>query len=407
MPVSNISDFYPPLLHPLLVRLCQSISPLAGYMRYHMKLEVDQVSLDKLRALRDHRLLLLSNHPTFHDWIAIFLLSAQVGELFHYLAAYERFKGFAGWFLQHMGAYSIRRGLGDRPSVAQTIELLMQPQIRLVIFPEGGCSFQNDTVMPFRAGAVQLALQAMNRLVRQGEPIPDLYAVPVSLKYRYTGDMTVVIQETLSRLEKALKLHSSEATLYERLEKVADQVLFILARGYGLDADKMLQLSRNDRIHQIKEHVLKTCEEKLDITPAPNELLRERVYKIQNTLESRADAFAADFWTYDAIYKATARLLNFDAIYDGYVASNPTSERFLDTLTRLERAVFDIDQPPPKGFRKVVIRVGDPVNLKDYFEQYQRDRSGTVEQLVQQLRQAVQQNLDCLNQSFQVKQVNI
>jgi hypothetical protein len=372
-----------------------------------MKLEVDQQSVDKIKALQNHRLLLLPNHPTFQDWIAIFLLSARVGELFHYLAAYERFKGLGGWFLQNMGAYSIRRGLGDRPSVAQTLDLLMQPQCRLVIFPEGGCSFQNDTVMPFRVGAVQLALQSMNRLVRQGEAVPDVYAVPISLKYRYTGDMTFVIQDTLARLEKKLKLHSTGATAYERLEKVADQVLFVLARGYGLDTNEMMRLSRNERINRIKDHVLNTCEEKLDITPAPSDLLRERVYKIQLTLESRAESFAADFWTYDAIYKATSRLLNFDAIYDGYVASDPTPERFLDTLTRLERAVFEIDQPLPKGFRNVIIRVGDPVNLKDYFAAYQSDRSSTVTTLTRQLQHAVQTNLDHLNQSISADRVSI
>lgn len=83
----------------------------------------------------------------------MFLLSARLGEVFHYLVAHEAFQGLQGRLLTtRLGAYSIRRGLGDRRSVAQTLELLMQPACRLVVFPEGGCSFQNDTVMPFRGG---------------------------------------------------------------------------------------------------------------------------------------------------------------------------------------------------------------------------------------------------------------
>ena len=90
-------------------------------------------------------------------------------------------------------------------------------------------------------------------------------------------------------------------------------------------------------------------------------------------------------------------MLNFDAIYDGYVAANPTQERFLDTLTRLEREVFDIDKPPPKGYRQARVKVGELVNLKDFFADYQRDRAGTVNAVMLKIQQAVQNNLDLLN----------
>ncbi|MDX2213672.1 MAG: 1-acyl-sn-glycerol-3-phosphate acyltransferase [Oculatellaceae cyanobacterium bins.114] len=385
-------EFYPPQLNLPLVRGCQLFSPLIGHIHYNMRLEVQPDCLRQLLALRDHRVLLLPNHPTFQDWISMFLLSDRLGEAFHYLAAYERFHGLGGWFLQQMGAYSIRRGLGDRSSVMQTLELFMQPRCRLVIFPEGGCSFQNDTVMPFRVGAVQVALQAMTRLVKQGEPVPDLYVVPISLKYRYVGDMTPIIHNTLLRLEKTLNL-SSEGDFYARLERIADRVLLTMEQDYQLRVGVDESLSRGDRILRIKDHVLQRCEQTLQITPAPKDLLRERVYRIQHTLEAHAEHLPEDGWTYESLNQATARLLNFDAIYDGYVAANPTSERFLDTLIRLERAVFKIDQPIPKGYRRVLMHVGDPVNLKTYFEQYQSDRPTTITTLVEHLRQTVQNNL--------------
>jgi len=389
-----MSEFYPPKLNPVFVRLCQSVVPLVGYWQYRMTLEVSNASLEKIAALQDHRMLLLCNHPTYHDWIAVFLLSARLGEVFHYLAAIERFKGSEGRFLQTLGAYSIRRGLADRSSVAQTLELLMQPQCRLVIFPEGGCSFQNDTVMPFRAGAVQMAFQAMSKLVKRGEPLPDLYTVPVTLKYRYTGDMNRVIDETLSRLEKALQISEKSSNFYDRLRAVAERVLVGFEQDYGLKTPEITIFPWNDRIQRLKTQVLQECEQKLGMTAAPGEPMRERVYRIQHLLESREESVRDDFWTDEAIHKATARLLNFDAIYDGYVAADPTPERFLETLIRLEREVFGIGQPPPKGDRKVIIRVGEPVNLKDYFERYQQNRSETVNTLVAQVRQDMQSLLD-------------
>jgi hypothetical protein len=366
-----------------------------------MNVVVQPDSLDRLRRLEQERVLLLPNHPTFHDWIAIFWLSAQVGQAYHYMAAYERFKTNA-WFLQGLGAYSIRRGLGDRSSVTQTIELLQQPGAHLVIFPEGGCSFQNDTVMPFRGGAVQVALQAMSRIVKQGSPVPDLYAVPISLKYRYTGNMNEAIHTTLARLEQALRIDTPSSMnpdrFYTRLRRVAEWVLVSFEMAYGLHTSEMVAKTWNERIPIIKQHLLESCERELDITPPANQPLRERVYKIQYVLEARAESLLGGdrLWSYESMHKAAERLLNFDAIYDGYVAEVPTAERFLDTLVRLERAVFSIGQPVPKGHRQVLIHVGEPVNLRDYFDHYMGDRTTTVDRLITELRQQVQTNLDQL-----------
>lgn len=394
-----MSEFHPPRLNSTLVHLCQNAAPFLGRWHYRMTLEIHPTCLEKLATLREQRLLLLANHPTFHDGMALFLLSARLGETFHYLVAYEAFKGLQGPLLQRIGAYSVRRGLGDRRSIAQTLELLTQPACRLVIFPEGGCSFQNDTVMPFRVGAIHLALQAMSKLVKRSEPRPDLYVVPISLKYHYTGNMTQVINDTLSRLEQTLQVPAA-SDFYQRLRAVAEQVLVNLEQDYGLYSAETAQMDWNQRILYIKTFLLQHCEQTLAITSAPSEPARERVYKIQHVLESRAKALdqeTKDLWTYESIYKATIRLLNFDAIYDGYVMADPTPERFLDTLTRLEREVFGINQPSPKGDRIVLLRIGEPVNLKHHFERYQQDRSGTVSDLTQQIQQTVQKNLDILN----------
>ena len=153
----------------------------------------------------------------------------------------------------------------------------------------------------------------------------------------------------------------------------------------------------NQRISSLKICVLESCEQKLEITPAVNTPARERVYKIQYVLESRAEELPSEGdWTYESIYKATIRLLNFDAIYDGYVAAAPTPERFMDTLTRLEKEVFSIDAPPPKANRQAILRIGEPVNLKEYFEAYKQNRASTVEMLTQQIQQTVQKNLDSI-----------
>lgn len=395
-PKQKVAEFYPPRLNRIFVRILQTIAPPLVRWRFQLDVEISQDCLEKLENLRDQRLLLLPNHSNFDDPASMFLLSGRLGEAFNYLAAFEGFKGLQGCFLQQVGVYSIRRGVADRASIAQTLELLSQPKCHLVIFPEGGWSFQNDTVMPFRVGAVQIALQAIAKLVKRGSTPPDFYVVPISIKYRYTQDMNPAIDAILSRLEQALQVKKA-SSLYERLRVVAEQVLINCEQEYGVYTPENAQEPWNQRISNLKAFVLHSCEEKLAISSSPKELNRERVYKIEYVLQSKAETLEADdFWNASSIQKAAKRLLNFDAIYDGYVAAAPTPERFLDTLTRLEREVFDIDQPPPKGHKIAAICIGDPVNLKDYFQDYQEDRSGTVNYLVEKVQQAVQSNLDRL-----------
>lgn len=345
-----------------------------------------------LRSLRGERVVLLPNHPTFDDPIVMFMLGAKASELLHFLAADGTFKGMQGKIIQRLGAYSIRRGVGDRASIAHTLALLQQPHTRLVIFAEGGCSFQNDTVMPFRSGAVQMPFQAIARIAkRTGEVPPNCYVIPVSLKYRYVRPMEAVIEQTLTQLEQQLAIAPETGALYPRLRVVGEAVLRRIEQEYQVTA---AGADLNQRIQHIRQLILTICEQKLAIAPNENLPVRERVYKILFLIEAEDEPAPG----HDAIYRDVLRLLNFDALYDGYVAEIPTPERFLDTLTRLEREVFAIDQPKAKSHRRAYIKLGEPVNLADHWSDYHRDRTATVDGLTQTLQATVQTNLALLDQ---------
>lgn len=435
--------FYPPKQLPLMARLVQSISYPLAQVLYKFRIQVSEESVGKVRAVDNARLVFVCNHPTLEDGMALFVLSARLGKLFHYIVAYESFKGILGWFIQRLGCYSIRRGLGDRASISQTLALLKEPRCRLVIFPEGGCSYQNDTIMSFRPGAIQLPMSVLGQLAKKAkspEQIPDFYVVPLSLKYRYGSPMRRVIDDTLTRLETALTLADPAGELtgalegqsgmpsddtfdeYFRLRRVAHAVIVRIeteARENGMMPDKEAAdeaadelanselLSWNARIERLRQAFIHKCESALNIEPNLNLPIRERVYKVQSLLEempadggavpsasAEANSVTLNTLSREELYWDAVRLLNFDAIYDGYVAESPTSERFLDTLTRLEREVFHLEHAQPKAPRKACFYIGDPINLKAYLADYQRDRSGTIATLSQSLRQVMQDNLD-------------
>jgi 1-acyl-sn-glycerol-3-phosphate acyltransferase len=397
------AQFLPPQQNPLLARLIQNIVYFVVYWIYKIRLVIDDRELAQLQAIAKQRVLYLPNHSNLDDGLVIFLFSARLGQLFHYVVAYEAFQGIIGKLLQIVGAYSIRRGVGDRQSIKQTLHILQQPQSKLVIFPEGGCSYQYDTVIPFRSGAIELAFKAMAKLVQQEATVPNFYLVPISLKYSYPDDPDAQLINSLSRLETALSLQPQTDDLYLRLRAIAAQVLTNLETEYNLTPLDVTDW--NQRIQELKKHLLNYCEDKLNITPAPQIPARERVYKVQYILNSLPESAKLASLNYEHLYLTTVRLLNFDAIYDGYVAAKPTPERFFATLDRLEREVFNIDRPQFKGRRQVEIKIGTPINLKEYWQLYQNEsaipesknqtsRQATINNLTETIQQTVQKNLN-------------
>jgi 1-acyl-sn-glycerol-3-phosphate acyltransferase len=389
--------FIPPQQNPLLTRLIQSIFYLVTYFGFKFRLIVEEKDLAKMKAIASHRVVYLPNHSNLDDGVAVFQLSARLGQLFHYIVAIEAFRGWVGKLMQTVGAYSLRRGVGDRPSMIQTLKILQQPQSKLVIFPEGGCSYQNDTVIPFRTGGIELAFKALEKLVKQAANVPDFYLVPVSLKYRYPKATEQQIDQALTRLEVALAIKSRHNEHYARLRAIAEKVLTNLETEYHLVPGS--ESDWNQRIRGLRKQMLSYCEGKLAIALGNQIRDRERVYKVQSILRNLGDTDKIPAIDYQHLYLTTVRLLNFDAIYDGYVAEKPTAERYFATIDRVEREVFGIDQPKFKGRREIIVKIGTPINLKDYWQESPRDRAllpreQIIANLTNIIQQEVQRNLN-------------
>ena len=387
------AKFIPPQLNALFTRLIQSIFYLVAYFGYKIKFVIDDRDVAQLKAISHQRVVYLPNHSNLDDGLVVFLLSARLGQLFHYIVAYEAFGGLIGKLMPLVGVYSIRRGVGDRSSIKQTLEILQQPGSKLVMFPEGGCSYQNDTVIPFRTGAIELSFKAMEKLIKQEADIPDFYLVPVSLKYTYPKATDSQIAESLGGLEAALSIQPIKEDFYSRLRAISAQVLANLEAEYNVTP--VDSTDWNQRIKYLRKHLLDYCEKKLDITPATELPNRERIYKVQAILRSLDATAQQSQINCQHLYQTTVRLLNFDAIYDGYVADKPTPERFFATLDRLEREVFNLDRPKSKGLRKAIVKTATPINLKIYCQNTNdSSRQQAINNLTQAIQQQVQANLD-------------
>ena len=217
-------DFKPPKLNTTVIQVAKAIMPFANRLFLKgLTLDVDSESIARLKMIDGHPTVLAPNHAARADPAVTFLLSKLVSQQYYYMTAREtfdkgKFGGLRSFLLQRFGAFSIVRGTADRNAFRTTRELLSEGSWPLVIFAEGEISRQNDTVMRFERGIIQLCFWALDDMAKAASDKP-LYVVPMGIKYHYPQDMWDDIDSALTELEEKI-LPPADRTPIERYERL-------------------------------------------------------------------------------------------------------------------------------------------------------------------------------------------
>ena len=380
-----------------------------------IRLHVSEDDLEKLRKLKGKRCLVTPSHSGGFEPHIIMYLSKLLGDDYNYMAAMEVFAQSAinGWILQRLGVYSIIRGTADRPSFQRTKKLLVAGKRWLVIFPEGQSVWQNSTVIPFQQGVLQLAFKTYEGIAKN-ENGASLFCIPVAIKYVYLQDMHDEIDASLMRLESRLfTTEPPEArSRYERLRRVAEAVLVANEKKHNVTPAEGSGM--NDRIQNLKQCVVSHLEEQLFLTPPEGRELLDRIRDLFNTVDRIAyeERDVSGLSAYEQklalerqqavrnLYDDLWRVLQFVAIYDGYVSESMTVERFMDVLCLVEMEV--LSQRRIWGPRKARVQVGDPIDLKDHRSSYTKDKRGAVRDVTLALESSVRQMLEALGADCEI-----
>lgn len=408
-------DFRPPLDSPLLIALVNLTLPF--YMKFALhdtKVQPAPGAIERFQSYKGKRALICPNHSNRHDPQIMFDFSRISSETFNYVAAREVFdwqNGFNGWWLQHLGCYSVVRGAADRESFKMTKKILSEGKKKLVLFPEGEISRQNDTLMPLESGAAQLTFWAVEELAKQaaGGPIEPVYVIPMALKYTYPKDIQASLKMTLSSLEANLGIKSIVgASVYHRLRTISEQLLITLEKEYGMKPAADADL--NTRVTSLRQSILTNVSRQLQVELPTNVRQLEMVRVLRNTVDDFVYAPEKDFSEYEkkvheeraatlrGFYNDLDRVVNFIAIYDGYLKESLTQERYADILDRLEREILRIREPSFRGSRVVLLDVGEPINLSERYADYKSAKKATVAKVTDEISAQVSGMLTKLDQ---------
>lgn len=397
--------FYPPRTNPFVIRLVKM--GIRGAIRRKLRvtdIEICDDDLNRLRKLKGERCLLTPSHSGGFEPHVIMYLSKLLDDSYNYVAAIELFEQapLHRWLLPRLGVYSIIRGAVDRPSFTMTRQLLADGKRWLVIFPEGQTIWQNSTLVPFQQGVIQLAFKAHGD-AKKVDQDANLFCIPMAIKYIYLRDMHEEVDCSIQRLEVGLSILDGAASTsrYSRLRRIAEAVLLANEKIHNVKVDPASDM--NDRIHNLKDFVTSKMERQLEIVPADQQTLLARVRVLFNAVDRIVyDEPAGSEYEQHlaeerqqiarALYEDLWRLLQFIAIYDGYVSESMTVERFMDVLCLLEMEVFKTRRI--WGPRKAHVQVGTPVNLADQSQAYAANKHQAVQEVTTTLEASVREMLD-------------
>jgi 1-acyl-sn-glycerol-3-phosphate acyltransferase len=399
--------FYPPKTNPFVIRLVKLGLRRAIRRQLHVtQIEISDDDLERLQKLKGSRCLLTPSHSGGFEPHIVMYLSKLTDDIYNFVAAIEVFEQapINRWLMPRLGVYSITRGAVDRQSFAMTRQLLAEGRRWLVIFPEGHAIGQNSILAPFQQGVIQLAFKAFEDATA-ADANAQLFCVPIAIKYIYLQDMHAEIDASLKRLRESLSIPETAKarSRYEQLRQIAEAVLVVNEKVHHVKSDPSLAMDA--RIQNLKEFVTAKIERQLDIVPTERQTRLERIRALFNAVDRAVyeEAAANEYERRLAVerqqiarslYEDIWRLLQFVAIYDGYVSESITVERFMDVLCMLEIEVFK--KRRVFGPRKACVKVGEPIDLREHSSSYAQDKRGAVQNVNGMLESAVFEMLESM-----------
>jgi hypothetical protein len=356
-------QFYSPRLQPWLIWAGRFYQDHMLRRAYRID-EIEIGGIERLTAVlgRGDGVLLTPNHPDHPDCYVVFELGRRVRMPFYYMAAYQLFAGKNRWVLPRIGVFPVDREGADLNAFKTGVTLLAAGKNPLVIFPEGEVYHLAERLTPIREGAVAVAATAAKRLADVGK---TAWIVPVAIKYRFLdhADPLPGLHALMDDLERRFTWWpQDDRSLVDRIYHFAEGVLGLKEHEY-LGACRSGPLK--ERLANLSERILDRIEDRragrrrVDAVPVRVKELRRACLDVladPATTPEQAAVVRRDLHDLFMVVQVFS--------YPGdYVRQGPTLERVAETLMKFEEDFLGVDEAPPRGSRRAVVRLGEPIDV--------------------------------------------
>ncbi|MCB1142665.1 MAG: 1-acyl-sn-glycerol-3-phosphate acyltransferase [Leptospiraceae bacterium] len=404
------SFFIPPEFNVAAAWFADSVLPLSLKTAQNIEeVILSPEDRERIISLRKERLLFFTNHPSQAEPMIAYHIANVMGTRFHYMATRRAFDfafGLVGKWFQATNSFSVLPGVADKESMRMTRLVLTQKSGKLVIFPEGEpmCS-ENDSLMPFQPGIIKLGFSALSDL-REVEPNGDIHILPGFIKYVIKTPHDQVIknlENAISEIERKLDADSGGRNLLRRFLMVGRILQERAEKEYGIE---VTDEDFNYRVGRLRHKILDNVADLMKIKHY--DVKADAIQKLR-VLTSTLELIEIGYPSPD-LPKLTPRQLefvnnecikayDFIVIKRDYLISNPTPERFYEWLQRFQSLVLGRTpralggEPHPEP-RQAHVFISKSYRFGDYYDEYKRNRSGCVQNLLTSLRSDMQVLLD-------------
>jgi len=334
-----------------------------------------------------HGILLAPNHCRDEDSFVMGMLSNVVRQRFYFMGSWHVFKQnpATAFLLNRAGVYSVNREGPDRASVKTSVEILEAAERPLVIFPEGYLARTNDRLNALMEGTALIARTAAKRRA-QRSPAGLVVVHPIALRYHFEGDFEATVGAMLEDIEKRLTWRpNSSLPALDRVIKVASALL-------TLKEIEHLGGARPGPLPERIPHLINAI-----LTPLENEwaesahdgVVQARVRRLRIAIlpglvsGNLADSERQRRWRQLADIYLAQQIDNYPP---DYLAGQPSKERILETIERLEEDLTD--KIRPHGPFTATLTIGEAITVNP-----RREHHGTQDPLLQEIERQLRSML--------------
>lgn len=276
-----------------------------------------------------------------------------------------------------------------------------------LLHPEGSVHWTADKVQTIFGGIIDMSLRTSRELIDAGDPRP-VYAVPMLSKYFFVEDVSAALAEEIGLIERKLDFASDrQARLEDRLFQLQRHILVRQLSALGSSQAQVEVTPRNffavQRQFQdeLLERLRATYGGRTGELPAQLRSYEKEIKLLRPAKRAEPDDPSLRRYKEESKLVAEIRRLGtFQA--DVYATETLTQEQIAETLKRTKRDLVNFTtldglhnvMPVAAGWRKVILRCGEPINVRERLEQHRGDSTELSEQLLGEFRKRMQAKLD-------------
>ena len=276
-----------------------------------------------------------------------------------------------------------------------------------LLHPEGSVHWTADKVQTIFGGIIDMSLRTSRELIESGDARP-VYAVPMLSKYFFVEDVSAALSAEISQIERKLGLSSDRrARLEDRFFALQERILVRQLAAFDSESAQLSITPQNFFAvqKQFQEELIARLRaiygERAGNLPAQLRAYEKEIKLLRP--KGRAAQEDPSLRRYREESKLVAEIRRLDTFQaDVYATESLTQEQIAETLKRTKRDLVNATSldglrnmmPVAVGWRRVLLRCGDPINVRERLEQHRGQVQDLSDELLIEFRRRMQAKLD-------------